>query len=40
MSFGIRTGWNFDQRSDQLTFLELLEKEMPDEVYLSPTCSP
>ena len=40
MSFGIRTGWNCDQRSDQLTFLELLEKEMPDEVYLSPTCSP
>ena len=40
LSFGIRTGWNFDQRTTQLEFLQLIDKEMPDEIYLSPTCSP
>lgn len=40
MSFGIRTGWNFDLQGHQLEFLNLVDREMPDEVYLSPTCSP
>ena len=39
-SFGIRTGWNFDLLSVQRDFLELMDKDLPEEIFLAPTCSP
>ena len=37
LSFGLRTGWNFDLKTDQRKFLELVDK---DEIFLAPTRSP
>ena len=38
--FSLDTGWDFDQPAHQRAFLALQEKEVPDEIYLSPTCGP
>eukprot|EP00435_Cladocopium_sp_Y103_P049687 s1436_g15.t1 len=38
--FSKDTGWDFDLVSHQRAFLELQEMEIPDEVYISPTCGP
>eukprot|EP00435_Cladocopium_sp_Y103_P055861 s240_g18.t1 len=32
--------WDFDLPSHQRAFLELQEKEVPDEIYMAPTCGP
>ena len=39
-TFGYETGWNFALLSHQRAFLALQDEEMPDEVYLSPSCGP
>ena len=39
-SFGIRTGWNLDLLSVQRDFLELMDKDLPDEIFLAPTLQP
>ena len=39
-TFGFETGWNFALQSHQRAFLELQDQEMPDEIYLSPSCGP
>eukprot|EP00913_Durusdinium_trenchii_P016066 g15100.t1 len=39
-TFGYDTGWNFALLSHQRAFLALQDEEMPDEVYLSPSCGP
>ena len=39
-TFGFETGWNFTLQSHQRAFLELQDQEMPDEIYLSPSCGP
>ena len=38
--FGYETGWDFDDPSHQRLLLQRLREEMPDEIYLSPTCGP
>ena len=38
--FSYETGWDFDLKEHQAIFLERLRDEMPDEVYLAPTCGP
>ena len=38
--FGYDTGWDFDEPSHQKIFLERLEAECPDELFLSPSCGP
>ncbi len=38
--FSYETGWNFDDPRHQQQFLEMLNEEMPDEVFLAPTCGP
>eukprot|EP00913_Durusdinium_trenchii_P003467 g3210.t1 len=37
-TFGFETGWNFALLSHQRAFLALQDEEMPDEIYLSPSC--
>ena len=32
------TGWDFDLQEQQDIFIERLRTEMPDEVYLAPSC--
>ena len=39
-SFGPQEGWNFSLKSHQNAFLELMDEEQPDEIFLSPTCGP
>ena len=39
-TFGFETGWNFALQSHQRAFLNLMDEEMPDEVFLSPSCGP
>eukprot|EP00913_Durusdinium_trenchii_P010092 g9465.t1 len=39
-TFGYETGWNFALLSHQRAFLALQDEEMPDDVYLSPSCGP
>ena len=36
--FSLDTGWDFDQPDHRKLFLERLDSEIPDEVWLSPTC--
>ena len=38
--FGYSTGWDFDDPQHQKLFLERLEAECPDELFLSPSCGP
>lgn len=38
--FSYETGWDFDLEEHQTAFMERLRTEMPDEVYLAPTCGP
>ena len=38
--FSLATGWDFDDPKFRKHFLQRLHDEMPDEVYLSPTCGP
>ena len=38
--FGLEEGWDFSYKSHQHQFLQLLEDELPDEVFMSPTCGP
>ena len=38
--FSYDTGWDFDLPSHRRAFLELLDQELPDEVFMSPTCGP
>ena len=39
-SFGPSEGWNFSLKSHQNAFLDLMDEEQPDEIFLSPTCGP
>ena len=36
--FSLDSGWDFDQPDHRRQFLERLDSEIPDEVWLSPTC--
>ena len=38
--FGYETGWDFSLKSHREVFMKRLHTEMPDEVYLAPTCGP
>jgi len=38
--FGYSTGWDIDDPQHQKLFLERLEAECPDELFLSPSCGP
>ena len=37
--FGLETGWNFDLASHRRCFLQRLQEELPDEVFMSPKCA-
>ena len=36
--FSYETGWDFDDPLHRSQFLELLQQEMPDELFLAPVC--
>ena len=36
--FSYETGWDFDDPLHRTQFLELLQQEMPDELFLAPVC--
>lgn len=38
--FSYETGWDFDKPDHQRQFLQLLQEERPDELFLAPTCGP
>ena len=39
-SFGLENGWDLTDPHMQREFLDLIDKEQPDEIWLSPMCGP
>ena len=39
-TFSFETGWNFNLQDHRSAFLRRLEAEVPDELFLAPTCAP
>ena len=38
--FSFETGWDFDLQSHRAEFLRRLDAEVPDELFMAPTCGP
>ena len=38
--FSYETGWDFDLKSHRNEFLRRLQAEVPDELFMAPTCGP